>query len=115
MISSSLKNKLLLLISFSLGVADESWKIYDDSEIAIINISMSADGLEWMYENPWSDSMHVASIEFQNAYINETIDSVAFIVPLTSSFSVGFVGAIPTFPFDLMRATSEEPVPSLTV
>ena len=78
MISSSLKNKLLLLISFSFGVADESWKIYDDSEIAIINISMSADGLEWMYENPWSDSMHVASIEFQNAYINETIDSVAF-------------------------------------
>jgi len=60
--------------------ADESWKVYDDSEIAIVNITLDQDDLEWMYdwENVESDSLHPASIHFQNAYINETIDSIGF-------------------------------------
>ena len=60
--------------------ADESWKVYDDSDIAIVNITLDQDDLEWMYdwENVESDSLHPASIHFQNAYINETIDSIGF-------------------------------------
>ena len=60
--------------------ADDSWKVYDDTEIATINITIDADDLEWMYnwQNVESDSLHPATIHFQNAYIDETIDSIGF-------------------------------------
>ena len=60
--------------------ADDSWKVYDDTEIATINITIDADDLEWMYnwQNVESDSLHPASIHFQNAHIDETVDSVGF-------------------------------------
>ena len=60
-----------LLLFMGLIYADESWKVYDDSQIAIINITLDQDDLEWMYdwENVESDSLHPASIHFQNAYI----------------------------------------------
>ena len=60
--------------------ANDSWKIYDETEIATINITIDADDLEWMYnwQNVESDSLHPATIHFQNAHINETVDSVGF-------------------------------------
>ena len=60
--------------------ADDSWKIYDETEIATINITIDADDLEWMYnwQNVESDSLHPATIHFQNAHIDETVDSVGF-------------------------------------
>ena len=60
--------------------ADNSWKVYDDSEMAIINISIDHEDLEWMYqwENVESDSVHPATIHFQNSYIDQIIDSVGF-------------------------------------
>ena len=60
--------------------ADDSWKVYDETEIATINITIDADDLEWMYnwQNVESDSLHPATIHFQNAHINETVDSVGF-------------------------------------
>ena len=65
---------------FTLAWADESWKVYDDSEIATITIILDEEDLDWMYswDNIESDSLHLASIHFQNGYINETIDSVGF-------------------------------------
>ena len=59
---------------------DDSWKIYDDTELAIINITIDPEDIDWMYnwENVESDSLHLATIHFQNAYIDETIDSVGF-------------------------------------
>ena len=54
--------------------------VYDDSEVAIINIEIDPQSLSWIFDsaNLESDSMHVASVHFQNAYINEYIDSIGF-------------------------------------
>lgn len=76
------KKTIVLLLGFvypfliSIAQNDDSWKVYDDSEIAVINITMNSADLNWMYENPESDSMHLAQVHFQNSLIDETIDSV---------------------------------------
>ena len=69
----------ILLFSRSI-IADDSWKVYDDADIAIINIIIDEEDLEWMYhwENVESDSLHLASIHFQNSNIDEVIDSIGF-------------------------------------
>ena len=66
----------ILLSYFTYG--DDSWKVYDDSEIAIINIYIPQDKVDWMYDNVYSDSLHVANFSFQNAHIDESIDSIGF-------------------------------------
>ncbi len=74
-----MKNVLIslgLLCSF-LQAADLDL-LYDDSQVAIIEITMDPDGLVWMYENIHSDSMHVATVHFVNAFIDETIENVGF-------------------------------------
>jgi len=50
--------------------------LYDDSQVAIIHITMDPAGLVWMMENINSDSMHLATLHFQNAHIDETIENV---------------------------------------
>jgi spore coat protein CotH len=57
---------------------DESWQLYDDSEVGIVEISVDPAKLEWIYNNVQSDSLHFASIHFRNKWIDETIDSVGF-------------------------------------
>ena len=79
MISIFQKNRFifsLIFLSFLFG--DESWKVYDDSEMAIIEITVDPEDLIWIYENIESDSFHLATIHFQNGYIDEIIDSVGF-------------------------------------
>lgn len=78
-----MKNNLLMflfiIIFFSASIFpqnDESWKVYDDTEVAIYNITMNENDLQFMFENPQSDSMHVASVKIKNAILDETIDSV---------------------------------------
>lgn len=61
---------------FLFSQQDQSWKLYDDSEVAIIEITVDPAALEWMYNHVESDSVHLASINFKNPFINETIDSV---------------------------------------
>ncbi len=56
--------------------ADESWKLYDDSEVAVINITMGPSDLQQMLSNPFSDLLRLSSVHFKNEYIDETIDSV---------------------------------------
>lgn len=75
------RNRVLLIFLFSGYIlADDSWKVYDDTEIAIINITIDEEDLEWIYngENVESDSLHLATIHFQNSYLDETIDSIGF-------------------------------------
>ncbi len=68
---------LIVLITMAFAFSqDESWKLYDDSQVAEIRITTAPEAVEFMYADPQSDSMHVASVHFSNAYINETIDSV---------------------------------------
>jgi len=79
MISIFQKNRFifsLIFLGFLFG--DESWKVYDDSEMAIIEITVDPEDLIWIYENVDSDSFHLATIHFQNGYIDEIIDSVGF-------------------------------------
>ena len=40
--------------------------------------AVDPEDLEWMYDNVESDSMHLATLQFQNAFINETVDSIGF-------------------------------------
>lgn len=67
---------LLYFTNISYTQNDESWKIYDDSEIAVIKIYMDENDLAFMFENPNSDSMHIAAVSFKNSQIDEVIDSV---------------------------------------
>jgi len=55
---------------------DDSWKVYDDSEVAVINITMDVNDLRYMYDFPSSNEMHPAQVHFKNAFIDEVIDSV---------------------------------------
>ena len=71
--------KVFIIIAFTgFLLSDESWKVYDESELAVIQITVDPGDLEWMYDNVESDSIHPATIQFQNAYLDETIDSIGF-------------------------------------
>ena len=71
--------KILIFIVFTNFIfSDESWKVYDESELAVIQITVDPEDLDWMYDNVDSDSIHSATIHFQNAYLDETIDSIGF-------------------------------------
>ena len=79
MISISQKIKLKFYLFFvSVLFGDDSWKVYDDSEIAVVEITVAPEDLIWIYENVESDSLHLATIHYQNAFIDEIIDSVGF-------------------------------------
>ena len=89
---------------------NESWKVYDDSEIAMIDITLNLDDLQWMYENVNSDSLHAAEIHFQNSYIDEMVDSIGFRLrgntPRTSakkSFKVDFNHFMPDETFLVLK------------
>ena len=72
------KRILFFIASISFVFSDDSWKVYDDSDLAYIHITIDPEDLEWMYDNVESDSMHLATFQFQNSFINETIDSIGF-------------------------------------
>ncbi|MFH0735459.1 MAG: CotH kinase family protein [bacterium] len=72
---------LFLFNSFPFIMAqtnDESRKLYDDTKLGRIDVTVSPEALIFMYQNIHSDSEHVATIRFRNKYIDETIDSVGF-------------------------------------
>lgn len=55
---------------------DQSWKLYDDTEVAVIRITMSSADYLWMMNNPHSDSLHKCSVHFRNKFIDATISNV---------------------------------------
>ncbi len=58
--------------------SDESWKLFDDSHVAKIDITIDTTALNWIYNNVQSDSEHVAIFRFRNNWIDETVDSIGF-------------------------------------
>ena len=64
---------------------DESWKVYDDSQVALIKIKMNPEDLDYMYNNPESDSMHICTVYFKNAFVEDTIHSVGIRIRGNSS------------------------------
>lgn len=72
---------LILSLSISSGIfcqQDDSWKLFDDSQVARVDITIDSAAIAWLYNNVYSDSEFVASFHFQNAYINESVDSIGF-------------------------------------
>ncbi|MBT4033819.1 MAG: T9SS type A sorting domain-containing protein [Candidatus Marinimicrobia bacterium] len=69
--------KLLLLLPLIL-TANDLDLLYDDSQVAIIEVTMEPEGLIWMYDHVQSDSMHLSTVHFSNAFIDETIENVGF-------------------------------------
>jgi len=65
------------LFSQTLG---ETEMLYDDSEVAIVKITIDPAIIEWLYddENLTSDSLHYAQFYFKNKWIEETVDSIGF-------------------------------------
>ncbi len=52
--------------------------VYDDSQVAVVKITVDPTHLEYLYQNVESDEHFPATVHFSNAYIDETIDSVGF-------------------------------------
>ena len=71
-------SSLLFLVALSTHAqtTDNSWKLYDDSQVAQVNITMSQAAFDWMMTNYMSDSTHVCSFKFKNKYIDTTITNV---------------------------------------
>lgn len=69
---------VFLITIFSYAQQDESWKLYDDSQVARVDITIDPAAITWLYQNVQSDSEFVASFQFQNAFINESVDSIGF-------------------------------------
>jgi len=77
-----MKKYFLILIgfcTFSLhSQTDESWKLYDDSHLARVDVTIDSLALNWIYNNVQSDSEHYAIFRFKNNWIDEVVDSIGF-------------------------------------
>lgn len=70
---------IVIMISFyGFAQSNESWKLYDDSQVARVDLTIDPAAIEWLYNNVQSDSEFVATLHFQNAYINETVENIGF-------------------------------------
>ena len=58
--------------------SDDSWKLYDDSNVARVDITVDTASLGWIYRNVESDSEHYALFRFRNNLIDSTVDSIGF-------------------------------------
>lgn len=56
----------------------ESRKLYSDTTVARIDITINPVSLQWIYDHVQSDSEHYASMHYTNSFINETVDSIGF-------------------------------------
>lgn len=69
---------LTLLVTAYSQQTDDSYKLYDDTQVARVDITINPEKLTWIFQNVSSDSEHVASFSFKNKYIDETVDSIGF-------------------------------------
>ncbi len=73
--------RYLIIIIGSIGIIlsqDESWKLYDDSEVDEVYITVDSDRLDWIYENVESDSLHPATMRYVSEWFDETLNNVGF-------------------------------------
>ena len=67
---------LLALAPAALSRTWDSWKVYDRGSVARVDVSVDPAALAWMYENVESDSLHLAQLHFQNAWLDEEVADV---------------------------------------
>lgn len=97
--------------------------LYDDSQVSVIHITIDPDALEWIYDNPYSDSLHLAQFHFTNAYIDEEVPDIGFRLrgntsrdAQKKSFKVSFNTFVPGRNFygvDKMNLNGEHNDPSI--
>lgn len=110
-------------ISFAQSKADESWKVFDDSLVARIDITVSEAAIAYMYKNVQSDSLHYCTVRFRNRWIDETLDSVGITLrgntsrnSQKKSFKLAFNAFLPGRDFynlDKMNLNGEHNDPSI--
>jgi len=111
------------LISHAQQKSDESWKVFDDSLVARIDITVSAAAIDYMYKNLKSDSLHYCTVHFHNRFIDETLDSVGITLrgntsrnSAKKSFKLAFNAFLPGRDFydlDKMNLNGEHNDPSI--
>ena len=69
---------IMLAVTQVVFSQDESWKLFDDTEVDEVHITIDSLRLEWIYENVYSDSLHPATVHYVSEWFDETIDSVGF-------------------------------------
>ena len=114
---------LLMLLIFVTLRGDDSELLYDDSEVAQVEITVDPADMIWMYNNVYSDSLHNATIHFSNPNIDETVEDVGFRlrgntsrISWKKSFKLSFNGFVPGREFydvDKMNLNGEHNDPSI--
>lgn len=67
-----------ILMTITLLFAHESDLVFRSNSVSEIRISIDQDKLDWIYANVSSDSLHPASVTFENENLNIGLDSVGF-------------------------------------
>lgn len=109
--------------SFAQSKADDSWKVFDDSTDARVDITVSEAAIAYMYQNVQSDSLHYCTLRFRNRWIDETLDSVGITLrgntsrnSQKKSFKLSFNSFLPGRDFynlDKMNLNGEHNDPSI--
>ncbi|MDP3148622.1 MAG: CotH kinase family protein [Ignavibacteria bacterium] len=109
--------------SFAQSKADESWKLFDDSTVARVDITVTEAAIAYMYQNVQSDSLHYCMVRFRNHLIDETLDSVGITLrgntsrnSQKKSFKLSFNAFLPGRDFynlDKMNLNGEHNDPSI--
>ena len=69
---------IMLAVTPVIFSQDDSWKLFDDTEVDEVHITIDSLRLEWIYENVYSDSLHPSTVRYVSEWFDETLDSVGF-------------------------------------
>lgn len=50
---------------------DRSWMLFDDTQLLEVKINMNKNDFEWMMKNPYSDSLHICTINLKNKFFEQ--------------------------------------------
>lgn len=102
---------------------DESWKLYDDSQVALIEVTMVPTDYTWMMNNPMSDSLQQCTVRIVTKYFDETVEQVGIGIrgntsrtALKKSFKISFNDFMPGREFygvDKINLNGEHNDPSI--
>ena len=114
---------ILNLSLFGSNRVDDLDMLYDDSQVSIIEIEVDPLTLEWIYQYPESDSIHIAQFHFSNSHIDEFVDDIGFRLrgntsrdALKKSFKISFNTFVPGREFygvDKLNLNGEHNDPSI--
>lgn len=78
-----MKKTFIILWFFAISVFSQTvmqdWeKVFDDTHVGRIDITIAPAYLAWIYSHVTSDSEFVAKVRFRNNHFDETLDSIGF-------------------------------------